>query len=160
MERTLERLRREFATCLLFLEGDSPPPIAGATGASFESRYVMAQHNGKFVDHVSVVHLVDATNADKISYAPLLSADVDDRVDVDIGVAVFFSKVALRLDQVKEAFESAESTESLRKKLHSIVTAYLGFDHDAFFTFESRDGDLVEEALRSARVGRGRDFRY
>jgi len=161
MERTVERLRHEFATCLLFLQGDSPPRIAGATCASFESRYVMDQHNGNLVEYrVSVVHLIDATNADKISYAQLLSADVDDLVDVDIGVAVFFSNVALRLDQVKEAFESAESIESLRTKLHSIVTAYFGFDHDAFFTFESRDGDLVEKALRSARVRRGRDFRY
>jgi len=161
MERTVEMLRRESATCLLFLEGDSPPQIAGATCASFESRYVMDQHNGNLVEYrVSVVHLIDATNADKINYAQLLSADVDDLVNVDIGVAVFFSNVALRLDQVKEAFGSAESIESLRKKLHSIVTAYFGFDHDAFFTFESRDGDLVEEALRSARLRRGRDFRY
>lgn len=157
LEATLESLRHEFPTSAILLEGDSAPPLTGAFHVSFESRYVMDQHNGRFVEcRPTLLHLFDISKVEKVNFAGLVSADVDDHVGVDIGVATFFSKEALRLDRLKADIEGSKSLESLHLKIVSAITAFLGFDHDAFFTLKSRDADFVEEVMKSARLEHAR----
>ncbi len=158
MQETLESLRREFLSCVLFLEGDTPFRILRVPRVTFESRYVMAQFNGVLVEHKPLtVHLLDMANAEAVDHTSLLSADIGGLANVDIGVAAFYSNEPLNLDSLKRMFAGANDLASLHADLLSAVVAYLGFDHDAFFTFESRDTALVEEVLKSARLPRGRE---
>jgi len=157
LERTLETMRRDFAGCFILLEGVSSSRPATVPQLDFESKYVMGQHNGKLVAYKpTLLHLLDVSASDTVNFAGLASAEVDTHRDVDIGVATLFSNEAVPMDRLKEAFGEAMSLESLRSKLLSLTTVFLGFDHDAFFTLESRDADFVEEVLKSARLDRER----
>ena len=104
----------------------------------------------------TLLHLLDVSASDTVNFAGLASAEVDTHRDVDIGVATLFSNEAVPMGRLKEAFGEAASLESLRSKLLSLTSVFLGFDHDAFFTLESRDADFVEEVLKSARLNRER----
>jgi len=154
MGMTLESMRNHFAASIMFLEGNPVPRLPGVPQVGFESRYVMGQHNGQLVDYrPTLLNLLEVSNLDRTTFAGLVSASVD----AHVGAATFFSREALRIDRLKEAFKDAGSLESLRLKLLSTITVFLGFDHDAFFTLESRDADFVEEVLRSARLERKRE---
>jgi len=154
MAMTLESMRNDFASSIMFLEGDPVPRLTGVPQVGFESRYVMGQHNGQLVDYrPTPLNLLEVSNLDRTTFAGLVSTCVD----AHIGVATFFSRDALRIDRLKEAFKEAGSLESLRLKLLSSITVLLGFDHDAFFTLESRDADFVEQVLKSARLERKRE---
>jgi hypothetical protein len=157
LERTLESMRRDFPGCFVLLEGDSSSRPATVPHLDFESKYVVGQHNGKLVAYKpTLLHLLDVSTSDTVNFAGLVSAVVDTHRDVDIGVATLFSNEVVPMDRLKETFGEAVSLESLRSKLLSLTTVFLGFDHDAFFTLESRHADFVEEVLRSARLDRER----
>lgn len=145
MSLTLDSLRHTFSSCVLLIDGDIPESLLGAYRLPLESRYTVGGHNGRLVQcAVRPVHFLDVSSVDALDYAGML---------LSLPSAALFSLTSRSpLEPVKAGFDKAVNLESLRASLFSIIAAYIGFDHDAFFTFETRDAAMVREALRSADI--------
>lgn len=143
--KTLDAARHELPFSALLLDGDPATPLPEWPHIRFESRYRLEEHNGRMGAYgKGMVQLLDASDRQPLDYSSLLRATSS--------AAMFYMRGTLSLDSLRQPFEKTDSLERFRANLFSHVAAYIGFDHDAFFTFETRETDLVRDALQSAKI--------
>ena len=143
--KTLENIRNEFTSCLLLISGR--PPSEGLTNSHLplDSRYGVGEHNGRIAQYPEpYAAFIAESGAQPVDYVGLTSPGVS--------FAALLSEKRLSLQSIQDLVEKATGTEPLRAALFDLVTAYIGFDHDAFFTFETKDAELVRTVLRSGDV--------
>ena len=143
--RTLENLRKDFPSCLVLLHENPPSELLTKSRVQIKSRYGLSEHNGRLARYPdTTLHLLDVSDVRSLNYQALVSRGYS--------AAALFLTNQLPLEEVKQEFENAVGVEALRATLIARVGAYLGFDHDAFFTFETRRAALVRDILRDADV--------
>ena len=147
LDKSLNRLRGDFASCVLFLDEfrhqGPPPALMNAPQLHFESRFGLQEHNGGMWEYDSVsVRLLDVSGPNSVDFAGLVSSETS--------AAVFYLRTAQTLSALRELFDRVRNLGTLRAELLSVAAVYIGFDHDAFFTLETRDDDLYRDALQSA----------
>ncbi|HKZ48643.1 MAG TPA: hypothetical protein VJ397_07650 [Thermoplasmata archaeon] len=144
LSNTLNSLRLELPSSVLFTEGPVPGTLEDFPQVRFQSRYRLEEHNGGIFAAPSVVRLIDLAGSGTIDFASLVSAEPS--------AAVFFSRGDHTCEAIQAELQSAPSLDELGARLFAKVTAYCGFDHDAFFTFETQDEGLLADVLRSAQA--------
>ena len=115
------------------------------------NRFGVSEHNGGLVgpDYASS-SLVDASRIPPLDFSVLVSEVEQNRGSA----AALFAKGRVALEDAKAEFIRARNPEDLRDSLLRLFLVYLGFDHDAFFTLETRDNGIVNDVLRSGKVTR------
>ena len=144
---TLERLREVFSSTVLIIDGEPPAPPPDAPRLVVRSRIQVTDHNGELFAGASPSPLliVDIHRPGAIDFVRL----ADDSLHPG---ALLFGHSEMNLQEIGRLFESANALENLRPKIFALAVAYLGFDHEAFFTFETTDTELTREALRVAEI--------
>jgi len=145
LNRTLETLRRDFQTCLVLLHRDPPSDFPTKSRIQIKSRYGLSEHNGRLARYPdTTLSILDVSDVKSLNYQALISGGYS--------AAALFSTNQLLPETIKQDFENAVGLDALRATLMARVGAYLGFDHDAFFTFETRHAALVRDILQAADV--------
>ena len=146
--KALETLRREFASSVLMVDGEPPEYVLAYPFIRIVSRYGVAEHNGGlFSSRASLtVLLVDIRAAASLNYPDIADRPQSQRPCYSAGL---YGMESLDLGVVAAEFRQAISIDDLRNRLMLRFTAYMGFDHDAFFTFETKDEGVIADVLKS-----------
>ena len=143
--KTLESMRRDFASCLLLVSGSLPSALLKNSHLRLESRFGVGEHNGRIEQYPGpYLGFIAESGAEPVDYVGLTSPGVS--------FAALLSAKPPSLQAIKDMVAQATGPGRLRADLLDLIKVYIGFDHDAFFTLETKNAELVREALRSADV--------
>ncbi len=144
---TLERLRESYPSSILLVSGGRVTSLPSALDVVVESRIGIGEHNGVLMTLQGTLPLLlmETAGAGPVNHVRLAA-------DPSHPCGYLFARVEGGLKELAGLFEKADVLENLTPKVFARAVAYLGFDHDAFFTLETTDASLAREAVQTATL--------
>lgn len=147
VRRTFESLRTSFPSCVLVFDGGLPEQFRSIHAQTIRSRYALDQHNGRWVTGGPwELHLVEVAGLPAFDLFDLLEPDPS---QASRGVAALLADGAATPAEYRAAFAEAKDDADLQTRLLRTARATIGFDHECWFSFETRDARLAEEVDRA-----------